>query len=68
LPIAFHLPYDAFMDQLHDDPAPPTYPPGFEPPTDINVPWYAWLVWPTALLAALFLAAMLFRGCMGALT
>ena len=45
----------------------PTYPPGFEPPTDINVPWYAWLVWPTALLAALILAAMVFRGCMSTL-
>jgi hypothetical protein len=55
------------MDPIQDDPAPPTYPPGFEPPTDINVPWYAWLVWPTALLAALFLAAMLFRGCMSTL-
>ncbi|HXX94030.1 MAG TPA: hypothetical protein VEN81_10375 [Planctomycetota bacterium] len=53
------------MDDV--DPPPRTYPPGFEPPTDLKVPWYAWLVWPTALLTALVLAAILFRGCMSVL-
>jgi hypothetical protein len=56
------------MDIPEDQPDRPTYPPGFEPPTDLHVPWYAWLVWPTALLAALLLAAMVFRGCMSTLT
>ncbi len=50
------------MDDL--EPERPTYPPGFEPPTDIKVPWYAWLLWPMALMIALFLASLLFRGCM----
>lgn len=45
---------------------PQTYPPGFEPPTDVIVPWYAWVIWPVAILASLTLAALLFRGCMGA--
>ena len=53
------------MDEPEAEPR--TYPPGFEPPTDIRVPWYAWLLWPTALLMALFLAALLFRGCMSTL-
>jgi len=54
-----------------DDPEeqfPPTYPPGFEPPTDINVPWYALVLWPIAVVTALLVTAMLFRGCMGGLT
>ena len=46
---------------------PPTYAPGFEPPKDVNVPWYAWVLWPIALAAALFTIAMLFRGCMAML-
>jgi hypothetical protein len=53
-----------------DDPDPspgPTYPPGFEPPTDVDVPWYAWVLWPLALVAAMLLTATLFRGCMGSL-
>jgi hypothetical protein len=53
------------MDELESER--PTYPPGFEPPTDVNVPWYAWLLWPTALMIALILAALLFRGCMNTL-
>ncbi len=42
---------------------PPTYPPGFEPPTDIDVPWYAWLLWPVAVMSAIGIGALLFRGC-----
>jgi len=45
----------------------PTYPPGFEPPTDLHPPWYAWLLWPLMLMIALVLAALFFRGCMSAL-
>jgi len=45
----------------------PTYAPGFEPPTDVNVPWYAWVLWPVAVAAALLLAAAAFRGCMSML-
>jgi hypothetical protein len=50
-----------------DDPGdePPSYPPGFEPPTDVNVPWYAWVMWPFAVMAALAVAALLFKGCLG---
>ena len=51
-----------------ESPQPPTYPPGFEPPTDINVPWYAWVLWPVALVVALLVAAVLFHGCFGALS
>jgi hypothetical protein len=51
-----------------EDPSAPTYPPGFEPPTDINVPWYAWVLWPLAVITALFLTALLFHGCMGSLS
>ena len=47
---------------------PPTYPPGFEPPTDIDVPWYAWVLWPIAVITALLITAYLFRGCFGALS
>jgi hypothetical protein len=53
-----------------DDPDPSparTYPPGFEPPTDVDVPWYAWVLWPLALVVAMILVAVLFRGCMGSL-
>jgi len=58
--------YPQVMDDV--DPAPePTVPPGFEPPTDVNVPWYAWVLWPLALVASLMIAAALFRGCMGSL-
>jgi len=55
------------MDES-EEPTPPTYPPGFEPPTDINVPWYAWVLWPVAVITALILTAVLFRGCMGGLS
>jgi len=55
------------MDDFQD-PQPPTYPPGFEPPTDINVPWYAWVLWPLAIVVALLLAATLFHGCFGNLS
>lgn len=59
------------MDGVKDDEdaeEKPTYPPGFEPPTDINVPWYAWVLWPLAVIAALLAAAILFRGCFGNLS
>ncbi|HZE97162.1 MAG TPA: hypothetical protein VE981_09045 [Planctomycetota bacterium] len=55
------------MDDL-EDVQPPTYPPGFEPPTDIDVPWYAWVLWPLAVFVALFLTAVLFHGFFGALS
>lgn len=48
-----------------ETPQPPTYPPGFEPPTDINVPWYAWVLWPLGVIIALLLTAVLFHGCFG---
>ena len=51
-----------------DEQGPPTYPPGFEPPTDIDVPWYAWVIWPIAIITALIVTAVLFRGCMGGLS
>lgn len=54
-------------DETDLENAPTTYPPGFEPPTDINVPWYAWVIWPFALAIALIGAAALFHGCFGAL-
>jgi hypothetical protein len=54
------------MDDLDQEPR--TYPPGFEPPTDLHPPWYAWLLWPTVLVAALILAAIFFRGCVSALS
>jgi hypothetical protein len=50
-------------DEPYDDP-PPSHAPGFEPPTDVNVPWYAWVLWPLALVVGLFLSALLFKGCM----
>ena len=57
------------MDDLHEEPSPPaTYPPGFEPPTDIDVPWFAWVLWPLAILALLGLAAFAFRMFMTWLT
>ena len=46
---------------------PPTYPPGFEPPTDVDVPWYSWVLWPFAVIIALLAAALFFRGCFGAM-
>jgi hypothetical protein len=46
---------------------PPTYAPGFEPPADVRVPWYAWVLWPMAVAAALLLCALIFRGCMAML-
>ena len=55
------------MDDVEEQ-APPTYPPGFEPPTDVNVPWYAWVLWPIAVVAALLTTAILFRGCMSGLS
>jgi hypothetical protein len=55
------------MESDPEDRPPATYPPGFEPPTDVNVPWYAWLFWPLGLLTAFYLVSLLFRGCMGAL-
>ena len=55
------------MDELEEQ-APPTYPPGFEPPTDINVPWYAWVLWPLAVIIALVATATLFHGCMAGLS
>jgi hypothetical protein len=51
-----------------DETQPPTYPPGFEPPTDIDVPWYSWVLWPLALIVALLGAAILFHGCFGNLS
>jgi len=56
--------YHAVMDEKYEDPPPPAHPPGFEPPTDVNVPWYAWVLWPFALITALFFSALLFKGCM----
>jgi hypothetical protein len=41
-------------------------PPGFEPPTDVNVPWYAWMLWPAALLLGLGLVMLAFRSCLRA--
>jgi hypothetical protein len=55
-----------FMDEVEE--APRTYPPGFEPPKDVKVPWYAWLLWPMALITLLLLASALFRGCMSGLS
>ncbi len=56
------------MDNEPEESQPPTYPPGFEPPTDINVAWYAWVLWPLAVILALILTATLFRGCMSGLS
>ena len=56
------------MVDPEDPAAPPTYPPGFEPPTDLKVPWYAWVLWPLAVSLALLLTAVLFHGCMGSLS
>lgn len=53
------------MDELDNEPR--TYPPGFEPPTDLNPPWYAWILWPMMLLIALVLAALFFRLVMSSL-
>lgn len=44
------------------------HPPGFEPPTDVNVPWYAWVLWPAALLTGIGLTMLLFRGCLSTLS
>ncbi len=43
---------------------PETHAPGFEPPTDVDVPWYAWLLWPLAAVVALVAGSLLFRSCM----
>jgi hypothetical protein len=59
--------YDEEMYEPEES-QPPTYPPGFEPPTDINVPWYAWVLWPLAVITALLLTATLFHGCMAGLS
>ena len=59
--------YDGAMPDSEEE-APPTYPPGFEPPTDIDVPWYSWVIYPVAIIVALLLVAFLFRGCAGGLT
>jgi len=56
------------MDYETEKPEAPTYPPGFEPPTDINVPWYAWVLWPLAVIIALVVTATLFHGCMAGLS
>jgi len=58
---------DDVIDE-HDSQQPPTYPPGFEPPTDIQVPWYAWVLWPLAVVVALLVTAVLFHGCFGSLS
>jgi hypothetical protein len=42
---------------------PPAHPPGFEPPSDVDVPWYAWVLWPVAIVCALAVACLLFHGC-----
>lgn len=60
--------YHRRMDDLEEREEPlKTYPPGFEPPTDVNVPWYAWVVWPLAIVAAMVIVATVFRGCMSTL-
>ena len=46
------------------DPQRQVYPPGFEPPTDTNPPWYAWILWPLAIFALLGLASFLFQSCL----
>ena len=46
------------------DPEEQVYPPGFEPPTDINVPWYAWIFWPLAIFGIIGLASLLLKGCL----
>jgi len=59
--------YHRRMDDLEErEESPKTYPPGFEPPKDVNVPWYAWVVWPLAIVAAMIIVATVFRGCMSA--
>jgi hypothetical protein len=58
----------AVKDETDLEEAPVTYPPGFEPPTDINVPWYAWVLWPLAVVVALAIAAVVFHGFFGALS
>lgn len=45
----------------------PDHPPGFEPPSDVEVPWYAWVLWPAAITSALAVASLLLRGCAGLL-
>jgi hypothetical protein len=57
----------AVMDEVEEE-TPKTYAPGFEPPTDVKVPWYAWLLWPMALVTLLLLASAFFRGCMSGLS
>ncbi|HXG61011.1 MAG TPA: hypothetical protein VNO22_06545 [Planctomycetota bacterium] len=44
---------------------PPAHPPGFEPPTDVDVPWYAWVLWPLAIVSLLAVACALFRAFAG---
>ena len=39
------------------------HPPGFEPPTDVDVPWYAWVLWPVGVMIAIVLCVLLARGC-----
>ena len=56
--------YHQFMTEEPDD-RPPYYASGFEPPTDVNVPWYAWVLWPLIVLATVVLAAVFLRGCLG---
>ena len=45
-----------------EEPQKQVYPPGFEPPTDIDVPWYAWIIWPIAIMTTIALLAILLRG------
>jgi len=56
------------VSDFEESEQPKTYPPGFEPPTDIHVPWYAWVLWPLAVILALVLAAALFHGFFGSLS
>ena len=66
-PILRHR-YHRGVSEEEEGSQPPTYPPGFEPPTDVNVPWYAWVLWPLAVILALLATAILFHGCFGALS
>jgi hypothetical protein len=53
------------MDDRFDEGPPPT---GYEPPTDVNVPWFAWVIWPVALIAALTVCSVVFKGCLTFIT
>lgn len=53
--------YHGVVDERFDEEPLPT---GFEPPTDVNVPWFAWVIWPVALVAALAACSIVFRGCL----